>query len=380
MSAPLILASLLLPGLAPEPDLPPGLLVYEPFDLDPGQPLLGSAGGAGWVGPWRPTDYAFKGPDVRLFPKRYDHLFGMADSLALPGLAHAGGSASAVASAPQMGIVCRRLAVPFGRRGTTAYVGVRLKPEGRLHAGNGHGFFALTLEWRDKSGRLSGGHVGLGKPWANPREGLPPIAAEWCLLSASAIPQVLRAGGRAVTGPLTAGEKERWADPHAYGRRSGTYSTGVPVVPGATTLLVLKGEFAPVTGQRFGLLVNPDPAAADPVPPAVIQIPLGVGADWHNNFGEGYTVWLTLLSTGAVTVDEIRVATTLAGAAGRGMLEEMRAAEGPAGTVPASNPAASESSRTAGSAGPWAPVPAARPLRTTTAGPPDRLITRSGTS
>ena len=317
MSAPLILASLLLPGLAPEPDLPPGLLAHEPFDLDPGQPLLGSAGGAGWVGSWRPTDYAYKGPDPKLFPKRHDHLFGMADSLALPGLSHAGGSASAVALAPQMGIVCRRLAVPFGRRGTTAYVGVRLKPEGRLHAGNGHGFFALTLEWRDKSGRRFGGYVGLGKPWADPRGSLPPIAAEWCLLCKSAIPNVLRAGGRAVTGPLTAAEKQRWADPQAYGRRSGVYSTGVPVVPGATTLLVLKGEFAPVTGRRYGLLVNP--AAPDPVPPVVIQNTLGVGADWHNNFGKGQTVWLTLLSTGAVTVDEIRVATTLAGAAGRGI-------------------------------------------------------------
>ena len=318
MSAPLILASLLLPGLAPEPDLPPGLLVYEPFDLDPGQPLLGSAGGAGWVGKWQPTSYYMKGPEPRLFPKRYDHLFGMADSLALPGLAHAGGSASAVASAPQMGIVCRRLAVPFGRRGTRAYVGVRLKPEGRLHAGNGHGFFALTLEWRDGRG-LGTGYVGLGKPWADPRGGLPPIAAEWGLLSGRLPHQVLRAGGRAVTGPLTAAEEQRWADPHAYGGRSGVYSTGVPVVPGATTLLVLKAEFAPVTGQRFGLLVNPDPAAADPVPPAVIQIPLGIDTDRHKGLLDVKEVWLTLLSTGAVTVDEIRAATTLAGAAGRGI-------------------------------------------------------------
>ena len=85
--------------------------------------------------------------------------------------------------------------------------------------------------------------------------------------------------------------------------------------------LVLRAEVA-ADGRRarFSLMMNPDPAKPDPPPGAAV---LFVSADdpWPPG-RQRPSVWLTLFSSGAVTFDELRVATTLAGAAGRDLAKE----------------------------------------------------------
>ena len=79
---------------------------------------------------------------------------------------------------------------------------------------------------------------------------------------------------------------------------------------GPITQLVLKVEFAPRRGERYGLFVNPDPSKPEPPPPAAIAI------DVMNHGRRRSPTWITLASGGAFTVDEIRVADSLAGACG----------------------------------------------------------------
>ena len=58
--SPLFLALPLCLTCAPPTDgveLPPGVLAYEPFDLEPGERVWQSDGGAGWDSPWERSSW-----------------------------------------------------------------------------------------------------------------------------------------------------------------------------------------------------------------------------------------------------------------------------------------------------------------------------------
>ena len=82
---------------------------------------------------------------------------------------------------------------------------------------------------------------------------------------------------------------------------AGQVASNVPVVPGSTTLLVLKAEFT-AANEKFTLYANPVPGAAEP-PNGVVKTDLDVGT----------VQGLSLYSIGhTFAFDEIRVGTTYA--------------------------------------------------------------------
>ena len=340
-AAPLAAALLCLPAAPPPglaagppaaPDLPPGVLAYEPFDQVGGRPVLGTAGGVGWAGPWVPDPLYPDSPDRFAHPRRWDHLRGAAASLRYPGVAAAGGAAAAAALNPQIGAVSRRLAAPVGLPGTTTYVGVLIRPDGRLLEGALEGGFGVMLDLEEPDARmrsgaynqrriLQGGPTGhfdlsFGKPWSEVWS----RSREWCLWTPHqnlGAGSPLRAFGRPLTLPpgvsrLPIQLGGGWAHGNAQ------FPVGQRTELGETVFLVLRVEVA-ADGRRarFSLMMNPDPAEPDPPPgAAILYMPTDPPRPGR------YSVWLTLFSSGAVTFDELRVATTLAGAAGRDLAKE----------------------------------------------------------
>ena len=305
-------------GGDPPAGLPPGVLAYEPFEaVAPGAMVVNSDGGTGWDGPWAPHDLYMVGPPPERHPRRADHLLGMGDSLTFPGVVSSGGSASSVALDPHVGAVTRRLAVPVGLPGTVTYVGVLIKPEGRLLAGSLEGGFQVHLDWTGRpyedrlfvhqrwKGDPSTHRYAFGKPWSL----IDSRSRDWCLMHDLLAPhsRVRRVLGRSVNLSLL---------DTSIGGGSGWHSQQVAarsgVTPGATVFLVMRLETsADGTQSLCSLMFDPDPAGPEPAPEAAIletRQPRSSKAGGH--------AWLTLASSGAVTFDELRVATTLAGAAG----------------------------------------------------------------
>ena len=329
----------------PDPPAAPRLFAVESFDaVTPGAPILGTDGGEGWAGPWVERPFAFANqPDPANHPPRADALLGMADSLphgdpAVRAAAR-GGSASAVALRPGEGVslLSRPLKDQIGLPGQTVYVGVLLKPEGRLHDGAFLGAFGVMLrlnmpdaaalarlprrQFEKTNAPGDPGGLIFGKaydsqtfdPNVRPLRTSPADRSEvWQLFGLAAAPwRVERAGGRAVPPRHALG-----GGPYQGMNPSGHHiATDVPVVAGKTTLLVCGTEFDPPGGRgaRFALWADPDPR--EPGPPQASGY-IGEGRRWDRSRPTGETTWVTLMSTGAVTVDELRIADTFRGAAG----------------------------------------------------------------
>jgi len=228
------------------------LIVYENFDYQPGPPLLGMSGGVGFAGPWRPG--AFNASNVT----NYTVASG---SLAFDGLLTSGNSVD-TASLGTIGGIVRDLSSPL-LTGTTAYLSVLLRPEGTLDQGALNGFFGLYLN----SSRLDGidRDLFIGKP-----------------------------------GTLSEYVQETRGN---FGR----VSSGVPAVVGEAALLVLKLELLPDGPNNPGgfdrstLYVNPTPGGPEPTSGAV-----KFDRDVDNITG------LSIYSTGAFRIDEIRLGDTFA--------------------------------------------------------------------
>lgn len=161
-----------------------------------------------------------------------------------------------VSSAPTNAIagVTRSLAAPLGADGTTSYFSVLLRPEGTLGAGVFNGFFGLTLETAAEP------ELYIGKP------------------GDGALTQYVvedRGGG-------------------------GQVSSGAAATVGESALLVLKAQFL-AGNDVFTLYVNPTPGGPEPAAGAV-----------KSNSNVGPVTGLTIYSTGAFSIDEIRVGTTFA--------------------------------------------------------------------
>jgi hypothetical protein len=146
----------------------------------------------------------------------------------------------------------RDLAAPIGTAGTTRYYSLLLRPEGVVGGGAFNGFFGLNLELAGEP------ELFVGKP------------------GGGAINQYViedRGGG-------------------------GQHPSPIPVISGQTALLVVKAEFM-ANLDRFTLYVNPVPGGPEP---AVGTIKFDSNLGTVNGF--------TLYSTGAFSVDELRLGQT----------------------------------------------------------------------
>ncbi len=177
-------------------------------------------------------------------------------SLSDGSLLTAGNSVSTAAQQAISGL-SRDLATPLGAAGTTAYLSVLLRPEGVLDAGAFGGFFGLYLNASTNAPGVSN-DVFIGKPGTS--------------------------------------------DAYVVEDRGGTnrHLTNATATVGQTVLLVLRADFTSGI-DRFTLYVNPTPGGAEPLSGTVKQ-----------DSDVGTISSLTLYSTGAFSVDEIRIGTTFA--------------------------------------------------------------------
>ncbi len=176
-----------------------------------------------------------------------------ARSLCYPRLDVAGGSVSGEAF-PSINGAIRDLAQPLGVTNTTVYVSFLLQPQGTLNDGVFNGFFGLTL-----NGSL-GNDLFIGKPGGGALE-----------------EYVLEARGGA-----------------------GQIASGTATVVGKTTLLVVKAQFM-AGPDVFTLYTNPAAGRAEPTS-NVVKTDLNLGA----------VPRIGIYSTGAFTIDEVRIGTTFA--------------------------------------------------------------------
>src|SRR5208282_1351878 len=229
---------------APKPEATAGRLLFsEPFDYPKGERLTGKNGGTGFAQAWGSGGFN-SDPNA-------PHVVGD-DSLAFKNLATSGRSCKVAVQDRIVGME-RSLAHPeeFAKPGSTRYVSVVMRPEGKLGDGPLNGFFGLCL-------RSKGGELFLGKP-----------------------------GNEAM---------DKWV----MEERGGTaqVATASPVVANQATLLVLKIEYKEGT-DRLTLYVNPKPGEAEPTNGTV-----------KDNADLGVTDTVLLYSTGAFSVDELRAGET----------------------------------------------------------------------
>jgi hypothetical protein len=79
------------------------------------------------------------------------------------------------------------------------------------------------------------------------------------------------------------------------------HAAPVDITTTDTALLVVKADYAPVGNDRFTLYVNPTPGAPEPAAGIV-----------KNDADFGLVQGLTIYSTGAMRIDELRVGQTFA--------------------------------------------------------------------
>jgi hypothetical protein len=165
------------------------------------------------------------------------------------------GNAVRTAAVNSIAGVMRDLTQPLGQGGTTAYVSFLIQPEGVLHAGAFNGFLGLVLESPTEP------ELFVGKPGA--------------------------------------GAIDHWVLEDRGG--SGQFASGVETTSTATALLVVKAEFAVAGNDTFTLYVNP--TLGDPEPATGVV---------KSNANVGTVTGLTIYSTGAMRIDEIRLGETFA--------------------------------------------------------------------
>jgi len=175
------------------------------------------------------------------------------NTLCFQRLPNSGGSISAPA-AQEINGALRALAQPLGADNTTAYLSFLLRPQGKLSEGFLNGFFGMTLNG------TAGHDLFIGK-----------------------------SGG---------GTMRQYILENRGG--AGQVSSGAEIVVGRTALLVVKAQFMP-GNDVFTLIVNPRPGVSEPA-----------GGAMKTDLDVGTVSQIGIYSTGAFSVDEIRIGTTFA--------------------------------------------------------------------
>jgi hypothetical protein len=176
------------------------------------------------------------------------------DALSFGALQTSGGAVRTGAVGAIAGVT-RNLAAPLGQANTTAYVSFLVRPEGTLNAGAFNGFLGLVLESAGEP------ELFIGKP-----------------------------GGGAIN---------NWVVEDRGG--TGQHSSSTAASTTATTLLVVKAVFAGAGNDTISLYVNPTPGAPEPTAGVL-----------KNDANFGAITGLTIYSSGAMRIDELRVGETFA--------------------------------------------------------------------
>src|SRR5713101_44508 len=206
--------------------------------------------GAGFSGAWATGGFNAFASGYTANGKSLSYINEQGNSAALQ---TSGGSVSGEAFSAINGAV-RHLAQSLGVNNTTVYVSFLIRPNGTLNDGVFNGFFGLTL-----NGSL-GNDLFIGKPGGGAEE-------QYVLETRGGFGQV---------------------------------PSGTPTVVGQTTFLVLKAQFLP-GNDVFTLYNNPTPGAPEPTS-GVVKTDLDLGL----------VSTVGIYSTGAFTIDEIRIGTTYA--------------------------------------------------------------------
>ena len=179
----------------------------------------------------------------------YDIAIG---SLGFGGLLTSGNSVVTPAVNAISGLT-RNLASPLGTPGTTAYLSFLIEPRGVLNDGAFNGFFGVVFE------SLTEPDVFTGKPGAG-------AVNEYVIEDR---------GG------------------------AGQFSSGISALADQTAFVVVKAEFG-LLGDTFTLYMNPTPGGPEPASGVVKNVDIGA------------VLGLTLYSTGAHALDELRLGQTFA--------------------------------------------------------------------
>jgi hypothetical protein len=236
--------------------------IYEPFDYSVERQLIGATGGRGFGLGWSSGG----------FNARTNLNFRVAtNSLVYPGLATAGGRVTTVEQTVIAGLE-RPLGYLIGVDGTTRYLGFLVRPEGTLHGGAFNGFFGLSLmsaaellPYRDPGGTF-------GSRLRSPR-GLELF--------------VSKPGG---------GATNEWVLEDRGGNNQ--VASGKQIRLGETFLIVVRMDFA-VRGDTFTIHVNPVVGGPEPTNGAA-----------KTDTRMGLVDRVVLYSTGACSIDEIRIGDT----------------------------------------------------------------------
>ena len=164
-------------------------------------------------------------------------------------------SGNSVVTGPQNAIsgLTRNLTSPLGAAGTTAYLSFLVEPRGTINGGAFNGFFGVVFESATEP------EVFMGQP------------------GAGAINQyVIEDRGGA-----------------------GQFPSGVSAIIDQTAFIVVKAEFGLLT-DTFTLYMNPTPGGPEPAGGVVKNVDIGT------------VLGLTLYSTGAHAIDELRLGQTFA--------------------------------------------------------------------
>jgi hypothetical protein len=204
--------------------------------------------GTGFSGPWAIGGFNVVAGGYTANPQSLSYSAGEEGEghLATSGGSISGGAFSAINGA------LRHLAAPLRADNTTAYISFLIKPTGTLNSGIFNGFFGVTL-----NGSL-GSDLFIGKPGAG-------VENEWVLET--------RGGG-------------------------GQVASGVSTIIGKTVLLVVKAQF--LAGKdTFTLYVDPKLGSPEPT--------TGVA---KSDLDLGTVSMIGIYSSGAFSIDEIRLGTT----------------------------------------------------------------------
>ena len=168
-------------------------------------------------------------------------------SLSFPGLTTSGNRVTTAALGSGFGGISRPLSTPLGEPGTTQYLSFLVRPEGTLNEGSSNGFFGLLLDGTTD--------LFVGKP-----------------------------GGGAL-------------DQFVLENNGGTlqHASGTTVQVDEEYILVLRADFTS-GNDVFTLYVNPTPGGSEPTSGTI-----------KNDINVGTVDKLRIFSTGAFSIDEIRI-------------------------------------------------------------------------
>lgn len=223
------------------------ILAYDSFSGTPGVPVTATSGGTGFSGSWKAGT---------LGPDNSAGYVQQGSSLEGGSTTSLGGRVASLASYALSGGITRTLSSAIGTPGSTVYISLLVRADGTLNEGAAGGFFGLLL---------------------NSSKTTPTLSQDLFIGKGSGSNYLLEDRGG-----------------------NNSHVSGTSAAIGVTNLLVVRADFAANGGpDKFTLYV--DPKSATNMGPAVVKNDSSVGSISN----------ISIYSTGAFSLDELRISTSL---------------------------------------------------------------------